>query len=362
MHALLDCAAPRFEYLYRFVIAHYSIRMKNISLRPRRLRMSRTIREITGETRLTAENFVLPYFVRTGSNSEVPIKSMPGISQFTVDRLIADMEEPVKNGLRAVLLFGLPDKKNSEGSSAWDSRGPVPAALRAIKKYYPEVVTMADVCMCEYTDHGHCGPLTETKLGEVTVDNDKALLLHARIATAYAEAGADVVAPSGMMDGVVGAIREKLDQSGFIDTTIMAYSAKYASSFYGPFRDAAESPPKSGDRKTYQMSPMNSREALREVELDIEEGADIVMVKPALAYLDIIRMVRDEFILPVAAYNVSGEYSMLKAAIEKNWLSYDAVAETLLSIRRAGADIIISYFAREIFKEDSLIDVYRHSR
>ncbi len=302
----------------------------------------------------------MPCFVRSGANVERPVSSMPGIHQFSVDRLLADLEPPVSSGLRSVLLFGIPDRKDAVGSGAWDPEGPVPSAIRALRARFPELVVMADVCLCEYTDHGHCGPLTETARGEITVANDAALELLARAAVAYAEAGADVVAPSGMMDGVVGALRSALDAAGRAETAIMGYSAKYASHFYGPFRDAAESPPSKGDRRTYQMDPSNAREAVREIRLDVQEGADIVMVKPALAYLDVIRSAREAVDVPVAAYSVSGEYSMLKAAVEKGWLAPGAILESLLSIRRAGADMIITYFCRELLKEGLLPRVHRH--
>ncbi len=317
--------------------------------RPRRLRRTPALRAITAETILRAEDFIHPCFVRSGLDVEKPISSMPGVSQQSVDRLLADLEALVPLGLRSVLLFGIPDVKDAEGSGGWDPEGPVPRAATLIKEAYPELVVMADVCLCEYTDHGHCGPLvTDPDSGETSVDNDAAVERYCREAVTYAAAGVDVVAPSGMMDGTVGALRAALDAAGHAETAIMAYSAKYASGFYGPFREAGECAPRSGDRRSYQMDPANRREAVREIALDVEQGADIVMVKPALAYLDIIAAARESSPVPVAAYNVSGEYSMLKAAIEKGWLGEDAVWESLTAIKRAGADLIISYFTRDV--------------
>lgn len=319
--------------------------------RPRRLRRTATSRALVAETVLRAEDFIHPCFVRSGREVEKPIASMPGVSQQSVDRLLVDLETLVPLGLKSVLLFGIPDAKDGIGSGGWDPEGPVPRAATLLKESFPDLVVMADVCLCEYTDHGHCGPLvTDEDSGETTVDNDAAVEGYVREALAYAAAGVDVVAPSGMMDGTVGAVRSALDASGYAGTSIMAYSAKFASGFYGPFREAGECAPKSGDRRSYQMDPANRREALREVRLDLEQGADIVMVKPALAYLDIISDVRAASDVPVAAYNVSGEYSMLKAAVEKGWLGEDAVWESLLAIKRAGADLIISYFTRDVLQ------------
>jgi porphobilinogen synthase len=284
---------------------------------------------------------VQPLFVRSGARVRRSVPSMPGVAQTSVDEMLRDVERSVATGLRGVLLFGIPDDKDPVGSGAWDERGPVQEAVRALKREIPDVVVITDVCMCEYTDHGHCGVLRN---GDV--DNDATLDLLARAALSHADAGADVIAPSDMMDGRVRAIRCRLDDHGFKETAILSYAAKYASSYYGPFREAAESAPKSGDRRGYQMSPANSDEALREVRADIAEGADAVMVKPAGPCLDIISRVRREVEYPLAAYQVSGEYAMIEAAAEKGWLNRDAVMlESLLAIRRAGADMIVTYFA-----------------
>jgi porphobilinogen synthase len=322
------------------------VRMLDLSKRPRRLRYKPGVRTLVAENVVRPADLVYPLFVRAGASTETPIASMPGISQWPVSRLTDHVAPLVDAGLKGVILFGIPQKKDAAGTSAWDARGPVPEAARALRKAFPHLAIFADVCLCEYTDHGHCGPLSDVRSGaESTVINDAAVEGYVNAALAYAEAGADFVAPSGMMDGAVGIIRKGLDAKGFLETGIMAYSAKYASNFYGPFRDAAESPPQFGDRRSYQMDVANSREALREVELDIAEGADIVMVKPAMAYGDIIKRVRDGVDVPVAAYNVSGEYAMVKAAIEKGWVSPAIIEEVLLSIKRAGAEIIITYFA-----------------
>ena len=313
--------------------------------RMRRLRGSAPLREMVAETRLAPSDLVLPLFVRPGEGEARPIESMPGNFQYSIDRLVGAAKEAADAGVPAVLLFGIPSSKDSQGSEAYAERGIVQEAVRAVKSECPSLVVVTDVCLCEYTDHGHCGPLKEIR-GRRVVDNDAALELLARAALTHAEAGADVVSPSDMMDGRVGAIRIVLDEAGHTDVPIMSYAAKYASAFYGPFRDAAESPPRFGDRRGYQMDPRNSDEALREVELDVEEGADIVMVKPALAYLDVVRRVKDVFRMPVAAYNVSGEFSMVKAAAGKGWLDERSVVlEILTSIRRAGADIIVTYHA-----------------
>lgn len=311
--------------------------------RPRRLRRSAALRRMVRETQLTTADLILPLFVTFGKGVKKPIQSMPGHYQLSVD-LVAEEAREVKDlGIPAVILFGIPENKDENGSSAFDKKGPVQEAIRAIKKGVPELLVITDVCMCEYTSHGHCGIIKD---GDV--DNDATLELLAREALSHAEAGADMVAPSDMMDGRVASIRSLLDKKGFGQIPIMSYAAKYSSAFYGPFRDAAESPPQFGDRKGYQMDPGNSDEALREVMLDIEEGADIVMVKPALPYLDIITRVKAETGYPVAAYNVSGEFSMVKAAAEKGWVDGEEVMmETLLSIKRAGADMILTYFARE---------------
>jgi porphobilinogen synthase len=311
--------------------------------RPRRLRRTESLRRLVQETHLAASQLVLPLFVRAGSKIRNPVGSMPGVSQLSVDEMLRDVDEATEEGVGGVILFGLPDSKDATGSSAWDEKGPVPNAVRALKQKFPQLVVITDVCMCEYTDHGHCGILRD---GEV--DNDASLELLARAALAYASAGADIVAPSDMMDGRVGAIRRALDEQKLTSTAILAYAAKYASAFYGPFREAAESTPKSGDRRGYQMDAANSDEALREVWLDIEEGADAVMVKPAGPYLDIVARVKQETGYPVAAYQVSGEYAMLLAAAERGWIDRErAMLESLMGIRRAGADFILTYFATE---------------
>ncbi len=311
--------------------------------RARRLRRTEALRRLTRETHLRVDDFIYPLFVVPGKDVRRPIPSMPGIHNFSIDEAVLEARRAYDAGIPGVILFGIPDKKDAVGSEAWDDRGIVQRAIRAIKRAVPELTVIADACFCEYTDHGHCGVLVEG-----AVDNDDTLENLARAALSYAKAGVDVVAPSGMMDGFVGVTRESLDEEGYTDVAIMAYSAKYASGFYGPFRDAAQSSPSFGDRRAYQMDPANVREAMREVSLDVDEGADIIMVKPALAYLDVIAHVRDEHDLPVAAYNVSGEYAMLKAAGERGWIDYDRVLmETLTGMKRAGADIIISYHALE---------------
>jgi porphobilinogen synthase len=311
--------------------------------RPRRLRRTETLRRLQRETRLTVDAFIYPLFVVPGSGVVKPIASMPGQSHHSVDKVADAAAEAYDLGVPAVILFGIPDRKDAAGSEAWNQNGVVQRAAKAIKKRCPDLTIIADTCFCEYTDHGHCGVLHDGEL-----DNDASLENLGRTVVSYARAGIDIVAPSGMLDGFVSACREALDEEEFSQTAILAYSAKYASGYYGPFRDAVDSAPQQGDRRGYQMDPANSREAIREVTLDVSEGADIVMVKPALAYLDIVRMVRDEVDLPVCAYNVSGEYSMLKAAAEKGWIDYDRVMmETLLGIRRAGADMIITYHALE---------------
>jgi porphobilinogen synthase len=312
--------------------------------RMRRLRGSEALRQLVRETSLSPRNLVAPLFVCHGERVRNPIASMPGHAQISVDHAVDKAKKLVSLGVGGLILFGIPAAKDPEGREAYDPDGIVPRAFRAIKAEAPDILLWADVCLCEYTDHGHCGVV---KNGQV--DNDRTLPLLARAAVTYAEAGADIVAPSDMMDGRVGAIRKALDGAGHADTPIVAYSAKYASGFYGPFREAAESAPQFGDRRGYQMDPANSDEALREVALDLEEGADAVMVKPALPYLDVIRRVKDRFQVPVVAYNVSGEFAMVKAAAQLGWLDGERVAlESLTSIRRAGADIIITYFAEEI--------------
>ena len=311
-------------------------------VRMRRLRQNENLRRLVRETSLSIDDLIYPLFVRPGKNVKNEIKSMPGNYQMSVDQLIVECKKVRELGIPAVMLFGIPEKKDELGSEAYSDDGIIQKAVRSVKKEVPGLLIVTDVCFCEYTDHGHCGVI---KNG--TVDNDETLKLLARQALSHASAGADMVAPSDMMDGRVGAIRNILDGNGFTGTPVMAYSAKYASAFYGPFRDAAGSAPQFGDRKAYQMDPANGDEALREVELDIMEGADIVMVKPALSYLDIIFRVKNEFNIPVAAYNVSGEFACIKAADRNGWIDGERVMmEVLFSIKRAGADIILTYFAK----------------
>jgi porphobilinogen synthase len=311
--------------------------------RPRRLRKNENLRRMIRENKLSVDDLVCPLFVTHGSGVKTPIPSMPGHFQLSIDALVEEAKKIRDLGIPAILLFGIPETKDEEGSGAWIEEGIIQQTVRRIKEDVQDILVITDVCLCEYTSHGHCGVLD----GEV-VDNDATLELLARTSLSHARAGADMVAPSAMMDGQVLAIRDALDEEGFDDIPVMAYAAKYASCFYGPFREAAEGAPQFGDRTSYQMDPPNSREALREIALDVEEGADIIMIKPALPYLDIIRMAREEFDLPVAAYNVSGEFAMIKAADEKGWLDGKrAMMESLVSIKRAGADIIITYFAQE---------------
>jgi len=320
--------------------------------RPRRLRRSEGIRALVRETVVRPEDLIYPLFIVPPSRERTEIGSMPGVFQLRVREAVDVAQRAFDAGIRAVLLFGLPETKDTIGSSSWDPTGPVQSAIEAIKRHVPAMTVMADVCMCEYTDHGHCGIIVDHN-GVKDVDNDQTLSLLMKQAVSFAAAGADFVAPSDMMDGRVGAIRRALDERGMSEVGIMAYSAKFASGFYGPFREAAESAPQFGDRRTYQMDPANAREALREIELDVEEGADIVMVKPALSYLDVIRQARDQFPLPIAAYNVSGEYSMVKAAAERGWIDGPRVTnEILTSIKRAGADLIITYHALEFAESD----------
>ena len=309
--------------------------------RPRRLRRTAALRALVRETHLHPSQLVLPLFARSGKGIRREIGAMPGVVQSSVDELLRDAERAARVGVGGVILFGIPDAKDASGSSAWDATGPVQSALAALALEIPDLVRIADVCLCEYTDHGHCGVLRDGG-----VDNDATLPLLARSAVSFAEAGADIVAPSDMMDGRVGAIREALDTGGHVDTAILSYAAKFASALYGPFREAAESTPQSGDRRGYQMDAANAVEAVREARLDIEEGADIVMVKPAGPYLDIVTAVKRETGHPVAAYQVSGEFAMIKAAAERGWIDGDrAMMESLLGIRRAGADMIVTYFA-----------------
>ncbi len=312
--------------------------------RLRRLRRTPALRRMVQETVLTVNDFIYPLFVVHGKGVRREVPSMPGVYQLSVDEAVREAEEVAALGIPAVILFGIPAHKDPIGTENFDPEGIIPKAIRAIKQAVPDLVVITDVCMCEYTDHGHCGIVRE---GEVV--NDETLEIYGKVAVTHAQAGADMVAPSGMMDGQVAAIRRALDEAGYAHIPIMAYAAKYASHFYGPFRDAAQSPPQFGDRRGYQMNPANVREALREVALDIAEGADIVMVKPALAYLDVIRAVREAFPVPVAAYNVSGEYAMVKAAAQRGWLDERAVTlEILTAIKRAGADLILTYHAKEV--------------
>jgi porphobilinogen synthase len=326
--------------------------------RPRRMRRTEALRTLVRETVLSPDDLVWPLFAVPGERVRNPVKSMPGVFQLSVDELVGEAQAGLEAGVRSVILFGVPEKKDAVGSGAYDEDGIIPRAVRALKQKVPGLVVMTDVCMCEYTDHGHCGILKAPRAGgpgqDLQVDNDATLPLLAREAVAHARAGADVVAPSDMMDGRVAAIRRALDETGYGDVPILSYAAKFAGAFYGPFRDAAESAPREGpgvprDRKGYQMDPANAREALREVALDVAEGADMVMVKPAVPYLDVVRMVRDRFDLPVAAYHVSGEYAMIKAAAERGWIDEDRVAlETLLCCRRAGADLVLTYYAKHV--------------
>jgi porphobilinogen synthase len=314
-----------------------------LTRRLRRLRSSESMRALVRETRLSPDNFVLPLFVCEGDGVRREVASMPGVFNLSVDEAVRETSLAKADGVRAVLLFGLPEHKDDVGSAAYDPEAPVQSAIRAIKREVPGVLVITDVCLCEYTDHGHCGLIIDDEIA-----NDPTVDQLVRAAVSHASAGADIVAPSDMMDGRVGAIRRALDDRGFDEVAIMSYAAKYCSAFYGPFRDAAGSAPKFGDRRSHQMDPANAAEALREVQQDIDEGADIVMVKPALAYLDVICRVKDAFGYPTAAYHVSGEYAMLKAAARNGWIDEPrAMLETLTSIRRAGADIIITYYARE---------------
>ena len=311
--------------------------------RPRRLRQNSAFRRMIRETRLSVDDFILPLFAVKGKNIQNPIPSMPDQYQLSLDRLVNTARQAVDLGIPAVILFGVPNHKDALATGAYAANGIVQQAIKAVKDALPDLAVISDVCLCQYTDHGHCGVVEKGN-----VDNDATLDLLARTALSHAEAGADMVAPSDMMDGRVAEIREALDENGFSHLPIMSYAAKYCSAYYGPFREAADSAPKFGDRRTYQMDPSNVLEAIREVTMDVEEGADIIMVKPALAYLDVICRVREEIDLPIAAYNVSGEYAMIKAAAQKGWLDGDKVMlETLTAIKRAGADLILTYFAME---------------
>jgi porphobilinogen synthase len=314
--------------------------------RPRRLRRTDAIRSLVRETRLAPENFVLPLFVCPGTGVRREISSMPGVYNLSIDEATKEVAAAYDTGVRSIILFGLPESKDELASGAYAEDGIVQRAIRSIRKSSPEVIIIADTCLCEYTSHGHCGVVRGNE-----VLNDESLDLLARTALSQTAAGADIVAPSAMMDGQVGAIREMLDNEGFENTGLMAYAVKYASGFYGPFREAAQSAPEFGDRRAYQMDPPNAREAMREAELDYSEGADILMVKPATVYLDVLKMVRDRFDVPIAAYHVSGEYALIKAAAQKGWIDEERVMmETLTSIKRAGADIILTYYAREAIR------------
>ena len=311
--------------------------------RTRRLRKSEGIRRLVQETKLSVDDFVYPLFIEEGENIETEIVSMPGIKRYSLDRISKELEEVVELNIPAVLLFGIPSNKDEEGTETWNDNGIMQQAIRFIKKNYPTLYVITDVCFCEYTSHGHCGIIHNND-----VDNDATLVNIGKQVVSHAKAGVDMVAPSGMMDGTIKMVRETLDNTGFVNLPIMAYSVKYASAFYGPFRDAADSAPTFGDRRTYQMDPANRDEGLREANFDDQEGADILMVKPALSYLDIIRDLKNDFDRPIACYNVSGEYAMVKAAAEKGWIDGEKVMmESLLSMKRAGASIIITYFAKE---------------
>ncbi|MBI5118180.1 porphobilinogen synthase [Candidatus Poribacteria bacterium] len=318
--------------------------------RPRRLRTNENLRRLIREINISADDLIMPLFVRPGKGVRNKISSMPGNFQLSVDELVKEGQKAVDLGIPAVILFGIPERKDAVGSEGYKKGNIVAKAVSALKDKVEDLIVITDVCLCEYTDHGHCGVVKKKKGGkDFSIDNDATLELLARMALSHVEAGADMVAPSDMMDGRIGAVRSALDAGGFLDTPIMAYAAKYASAFYGPFREAAESPPKFGDRRSYQMDPPNTDEAIREVALDIEEGADIVMVKPALPYLDVIYRVKQEFGYPVAAYNVSGEFSLVKAAAERKWVDEQKlVIEILTSIKRAGADMILTYHAMEV--------------
>ena len=314
--------------------------------RTRRLRKQEGIRRLVKETRLSVDDFVYPLFIEEGENIETEIVSMPGIKRFSLDRISKELEEVISLNIPAVLLFGIPAEKDDEGTETWNDNGIMQQAIRFIKKNYPSLYVITDVCFCEYTSHGHCGIIHNND-----VDNDATLVNLAKQVISHAKAGVDMVAPSGMMDGTIAMARQSLDNTGFVDLPIMAYSVKYASAFYGPFREAAGSAPSFGDRRTYQMDPSNRDEGMREANFDDQEGADILMVKPALSYLDIIRDLKNNFDRPIACYNVSGEYAMVKAAAEKGWIDGEKVMmESLLSMKRAGADIIITYFAKEAAK------------
>ncbi len=321
--------------------------MKFPASRGRRFRRSAGLRKLRRETALAPDDFVLPVFVHPGKGRQ-PVASMPGVDRLSIDEVVKEAREAEKLGIGGMILFGLPPRKDEEGSEAWAEDGIVQKAFRALRSEVKDLVLIADTCLCEYTSHGHCGVLDKQQPAVWDVKNDPTLALLAKTAVSQAKAGADVIAPSDMMDGRVGAIRKALDENGFEHVPILSYAAKYASAFYGPFRDAADSAPQAGDRRGYQMDPANAREAMREIELDLEEGADAIMVKPALPYLDVIARARERFDVPIAAYHVSGEYAMVMAAAKNGWLDRDrAMMESLVSIRRAGADVILTYFAKE---------------
>jgi porphobilinogen synthase len=326
------------------------------AMRPRRLRRTTTLRRLVREHDISVADVIYPLFVRPGRDLQVPIQSMPGQHQWSIDRLVGEVRHLASIGIQAVMLFGIPSAKDAVGSENWDPNGIVPSAIRAIKDAVPDMVVVSDMCLCEYTDHGHCGIINNPEgehfhsaLPQGYLLNDPTLDLLARSSIAHAEAGADMIAPSGMIDGMVGAIRAGLDAAGYEHVVVMSYAAKFASGFYGPFREAAESPPQFGDRNQYQMDPANRREAMREARLDVAEGADVIMVKPATPYLDVLSDVRQAFDLPIAAYQVSGEYAMLHAAAANGWIDLDRCAkETLIGIKRAGADMILTYFAKDV--------------
>ena len=326
----------------------------NLKSRPRRLRKNEAIRNLVQEVFLSPDQFVAPVFVYEGSEPEITINSMPGIYQFSLDRMLKHVEELIENKIKSIILFGIPGLKDQEATSAWDEKGIIQRANKKIKENFPEILLINDTCLCEYMEHGHCGIVGNSgdySLQEMHILNDPTLEILERTAISQAASGADIIAPSGMMDGMVAAIRNVLDQNNFQDTAIMSYAVKYASAFYGPFREAVESAPQFGDRRAYQMNPANKREAIREALTDEKEGADIIMIKPAMPYLDIISAVKEKTNLPIAAYNVSGEYAMIKAAAQNGWLDENkAIIEMLTGIKRAGADIIISYFAKDISK------------
>jgi porphobilinogen synthase len=319
-------------------------------VRNRRLRASNALRNLVRETALSVNDLIHPIFVTHGQNVKEEIPSMPGVYHYSLDRLEEEIAEVTALGIPGILLFGVPEHKDATGTSACDDQGIVQEACRAIKKWNPDLLIIADTCLCQFTDHGHCGVVAQDPLtGRAEILNDESLEMLAKTAVSQAKAGADIIAPSNMMDGFVHAIRSALDEAGFVNTPIMSYSVKYASAFYGPFRDAAHSAPQFGDRKTYQMDPANVREAIREAESDVMEGADFLMVKPALAYMDVIRAIRDNFDLPLAAYSTSAEYAMVKAAAEKGWIDERGiVTEMLLGMKRAGADVILTYFAKDM--------------